>query len=67
MAQPFVAPCSRGLIDAQPCPRALGREIADSRKRVVLAAEGWGWCYVDESFVDLPDTTPQNGPIPRYV
>jgi hypothetical protein len=29
--------------------------------------EGWGWCYVDDTFVDLPDTRPQNGPIPRYV
>ena len=26
--------------------------------------EGWGWCYVDEVFVDLgDDTTPQRGPI----
>jgi hypothetical protein len=29
--------------------------------------EGWGWCYVDEIIVDLPDQTPQRGPIPRYV
>jgi Isopeptidase T len=28
--------------------------------------EGWGWCYVDEAFVELPDQTPQVGPIPRY-
>ena len=28
--------------------------------------EGWGWCYVDEKIVDLPDQTPQRGPIPRY-
>ena len=28
--------------------------------------EGWGWCYRDESFVTLPDRTPQRGPIPRY-
>lgn len=28
--------------------------------------EGWGWCYIDETFVDLPDQTAQNGPIPRY-
>ena len=28
--------------------------------------EGWGWCYVDETMVDLPDQTPQRGPIPRY-
>ena len=30
--------------------------------------EGWGWCYVDEVMLDLAgDTTPQNGPIPRYA
>jgi hypothetical protein len=30
--------------------------------------EGWGWCYVDEVFLDLgDDTTAQDGPIPRYV
>jgi hypothetical protein len=29
--------------------------------------EGWGWCYLDETFVELPDQTPQVGPIPRYV
>ena len=28
--------------------------------------EGWGWCFVDETMVDLPDQTPQWGPIPRY-
>ena len=30
--------------------------------------EGWAWCYVDKLAFDLgDDTTPQNGPIPRYV
>ncbi|MGD0191745.1 MAG: UBP-type zinc finger domain-containing protein [Rhizomicrobium sp.] len=30
--------------------------------------EGWAWCYVDEIFIDLGGwTTPQRGPIPRYV
>jgi hypothetical protein len=30
--------------------------------------EGWGWCYIDEVFLeDLPGSpTPHNGPIPRY-
>src|ERR1700733_6961016 len=29
--------------------------------------EGWGWCYVDEIFIDLSDrVTSQLGPIPRY-
>jgi EmrB/QacA subfamily drug resistance transporter len=38
MSQPFAEPCAVGLIEAEPCPRALGREIADPRKRMVLAA-----------------------------
>ncbi len=38
MAQPFVEPCDRGIIDAEPCPRELGREIAPHRRRMVLAA-----------------------------
>ena len=37
MAQPFVEPCSRGIIEAQPCPRALGR-VAPQHRRMVLAA-----------------------------
>lgn len=28
--------------------------------------EGWGYCYVDNIMVELPDQTPQLGPIPRY-
>jgi hypothetical protein len=28
--------------------------------------EGWGYCYVDDVMVQLPDQTPQRGPIPRY-
>jgi EmrB/QacA subfamily drug resistance transporter len=38
MAQPFAEPCDRGIIAAQPCPHALGREIAPQRRRMVLAA-----------------------------
>ncbi len=38
MAQPFVEPCDSGIIDAQPCPRALEREVAPARRRWVLAA-----------------------------
>ena len=37
-AQPFVEPCSRGVIDAEPCPRELGREARPRRRRMVLAA-----------------------------
>jgi hypothetical protein len=30
--------------------------------------EGWGWCYVDQAFLNLgTNTTPQDGPIPRFV
>jgi EmrB/QacA subfamily drug resistance transporter len=38
MAQPFVEPCDSGVIAAQPCPHALGREVAPQRRRMVLAA-----------------------------
>ena len=38
MAQPFSEPCGRGVIDAEPCPRELGREISPRRRRMVLAA-----------------------------
>ena len=30
--------------------------------------EGWGWCFVDQTMLDLGgNTTPQDGPIPRFV
>jgi len=38
MAQPFVEPSCRGVIDAEPCPRALGREAAPVRQRILLTA-----------------------------
>lgn len=38
MAQPFVEPCSGGIIATEPCPRELGREIPPARRRMVLAA-----------------------------
>ena len=38
MAQPFVEPCGRGIIDAERCPRELGREISPHRRRMVLTA-----------------------------
>ena len=49
MAQPFVEPCNRGIIEAEPCPRELGRELSPQRRRVVLAA-----CVVASSmaFID---------------
>lgn len=38
MTQPFVAPCARGIVNAQPCPRELRRELPRSRRRIILAA-----------------------------
>lgn len=38
MAQPFMEPCSHGVIEAEPCPRELGREAPPRRQRMVLAA-----------------------------
>src|SRR4051812_40641576 len=38
MAQPFVEPCSRGIIAAEPCPRELDRELPPRRRTFVLAA-----------------------------
>jgi len=29
--------------------------------------EGWGWCYIEETYLKLPNQTPQIGPIPRFV
>lgn len=29
--------------------------------------EGWGWCYADRKEIELPNQTPQRGPIPRFV
>ena len=36
--QPFVEPCGRGLIEAEPAHACKGREIAVTRQRMVLAA-----------------------------
>jgi len=38
MVQPFVDSCGGGVINAEPCPRVLGREIPASRRRIVLVA-----------------------------
>jgi hypothetical protein len=35
--EPFVERC-RGVIDAQPCPRELGREVSPLRRRMVFIA-----------------------------
>lgn len=38
MTQPIAEPCGRGIIDAEPCPRARGSETTPQRRRAVLAA-----------------------------
>jgi EmrB/QacA subfamily drug resistance transporter len=38
VAQPFAEPCGRGIIEAEPYPRALGREVVPRRRSLVLAA-----------------------------
>jgi EmrB/QacA subfamily drug resistance transporter len=38
MAHQLLEPGSRGVIDAEPCPRELGREISGRRRRMVLTA-----------------------------
>jgi EmrB/QacA subfamily drug resistance transporter len=38
MAQLFVEPCGDGIIAAEPCPRALRREITPWQRRMVLTA-----------------------------
>jgi MFS family permease len=36
MAQPFVDPCGRGVINAEPRPRELGHELPSRRRRIIL-------------------------------
>src|SRR5215813_14059436 len=38
MSQPFRPPCQEGLIRAEPSPGSQAREIAPSRRRLVLVA-----------------------------
>jgi hypothetical protein len=38
MAQPFVEPCSRDPMAAEPCPRELRRQTSPARRRLVLTA-----------------------------
>jgi hypothetical protein len=51
----------------QACDQAFSRH-ATSVIEGYDPPEGWGWCYVDEVFLDLgDDVTPQRGPIKRFV
>jgi EmrB/QacA subfamily drug resistance transporter len=36
--EPFLERCGRGVIDAEPCPRELGREVFSRCRRMVLTA-----------------------------
>ena len=38
MAQPLAEPCSRAVIDTEPCPREFGREASPRCRRLVLTA-----------------------------
>lgn len=38
IVKPFDDVCGAGVIDAQPCPRQLRRELPVPRRRIVLAA-----------------------------
>ena len=55
MAQPFSDPCGVGVINAEPCPRELGREMPVARRRVVLAAcvLGSSMAFIDSSVLTV--------------
>jgi hypothetical protein len=55
------------LGDAQYPPKRDHRDKPGDDKIGYDPPEGWGWCYVDEAFVKLPNTTKQVGPIKRWV
>lgn len=59
MTQTFVEPCSRGVIDAEPCPRELEREVLPRRRSMVLAA-----CVLASSMVFI-DATALTVALPR--
>lgn len=64
---PYLRPCRLLRLLAEHATkhfRATGHPIIEGYD----PPEGWGWCYLDETFVDLGGrTTPQKGPIPRFV
>ena len=58
-----------GCCDSSPNPHAT-KHFQTSRHPIIEGydpPEGWGWCYLDETFIDLPDQTTQPGPIPRFA
>lgn len=55
------------------CDQSIGRHATahfhETRHPIIEGfdpPEGWGWCYVDDKVVTLPDQTQHVGPIPRY-
>ncbi len=58
-----------GCCDDSPNRHARGHFNATSHPIIegYDPPEGWGWCYVEDVQVELPDQTPQVGPIPRFV
>lgn len=59
-----------GCCDESPGKHAT-RHFKSTRHPIIEGydpPEGWGWCYLDEVFIDLGrNVTPQDGPIPRFV
>jgi len=55
MAQAFGDLCGVGLINAEPCPRELGREIPAPSRRVVLAAcvLAFSMAFIDSSVLTV--------------
>jgi hypothetical protein len=59
-----------GCCDESPGKHAT-RHFKSTRHPIIEGydpPEGWGWCFLDEVFIDLGrNVTPQDGPIPRFV
>jgi hypothetical protein len=57
-----------GCCDQSPMRHATGHFRATGHPVIegYDPPEGWGWCYVDEIFLELADPTPQDGPIPKF-
>jgi len=50
----------------QACHQAFSGEPTPDH-RGLRPPDGWGWCYVDETFIELDHPTQQLGPIPRFA
>ena len=65
-AVPGVRPCRLLRPVAEPARTAHFHATGHPIMEGYDPPEGWGWCYADGIEVDLPDQTPQIGPIPRF-